>query len=206
MKKRKSLIERSVLLGLVLVFAGCGGGDGGGNSDPTGVFLDSAVSGLTATSADRVSITDANGRFTYLNGTVVMFAIGDTVIGLGRGKAIMTPLDLVDGAVDETDEEVTNIARFLQTLDLDQTPSNGIVIDASVRAAAAGVMMNFGQSIAGFETNEQANVALLTAGLPGGPRPLVSALAAQEHLENTVNNLQIAVAGRYDGTFSATLQ
>ncbi len=197
--KYKFMIKGFALLGIVGLLSSCGGGGGGGNSDPTGVFIDSAVSGIRATSHDRVNLTDVNGKFPYLQGAQVMFSIGDTVIGLGLGAPIMTPLSLVPGATDETDPEVTNIARFLQTLDLDQDLSNGIAIDSSVREAAVGITMDFSQSIATFEANEQANVDLLTIGLPGGSRTLVPVADAQLHL---VRTLSVVVAGRYDGSYT----
>lgn len=179
-----------------LLVAGCGGGGGGGG--PTGVFLDGAVSGLTATSGSKISTTDANGRFAYLAGAQVMFALGDIVVGLGLGEPVMTPVDLVPGAVDETDDEVTNIARFLQTLDLDLDPDNGIEIDASVAMAAVGLTLDFSTDIATFETLAQPVVDMLTAALPGGSRTLVTAQEAQDHLRGTLRSI---VAGRYQGTF-----
>ena len=197
--KYKFMIKGFALLGIVGLLSSCGGGGGGGNGDPTGVFIDSAVSGIRATSHDRVNLTDVNGKFPYLQGAQVMFTIGDTFIGISLGAPIMSPLSLVPGASDETDPEVTNIARFLQTLDFDQNLTNGIAIDSTVRDAAVGITMNFSQSIANFETNEQANVDSLTAGLPGGSRTLVSVADAQLHLART---LSVVVAGRYDGSYS----
>ena len=186
----------AILIG-ALCLAGCGGG-GGGSGSPSGVFLDSAVSGLTTTSGALVDETDAQGRFSYNSGQIVMFSIGDVVLGLAQGQAVMTPVDLISGAVDEMDDGVTNIARFLQTLDLDQDPDNGIEIDASVRMAAVGVTMVFDQSIAAFEAGEQAKVDTLTAGLPGGSRTLIPAADAQDHLRGT---LRSNVAGRYEGSY-----
>lgn len=183
--------------GLLLVGSGCGSGGGGGGG-PSGIFLDSPVSGLTATSGTKVGTTDANGRFAYLAGAQVMFALGDIVVGLGLGEPVMTPVDLVPGAVDETDDEVTNIARFLQTLDLDQDPDNGIEIDASIAMAAVGVTLDFSTDVATFETLAQPVVDMLTAGLPGGARPLVAVQQAQDHLRGTLRSI---VAGRYEGRF-----
>ena len=196
-KISKALIGFVLLLGL----AACGGGGGGDSSDsgsPTGVFVDSPVSGLRAVSPDRVDFTDANGRFEYLNGAFVFFAIGDIVIGGATGQPTMTPFSFVPTATDETQEEVTNVARFLQTLDFDQDVSNGIEIAESVRTAAAGITMDFSQSIASFEASEQATVDLLTSALPNGPRTLVPTATAQQHLGR---NLRALVAGRYDGTY-----
>ena len=144
----------AILIG-ALCLAGCGGG-GGGSGSPSGVFLDSAVSGLTTTSGALVDETDAQGRFSYNSGQIVMFSIGDVVLGLAQGQAVMTPVDLISGAVDEMDDGVTNIARFLQTLDLDQDPDNGIEIDdpreISTKTPATGVTAKRSYSFNNFRS------------------------------------------------------
>lgn len=183
---------------IALLLAACGSGGGGGG--PSGVFLDSAVSGLDyATSGGALGTTGADGRFRYGSGQTVTFSIGDAVLGVATGAAVVTPVDLVPGATDEQDESVINLARFLQTIDLDLDPTNGIAVDPLVHQAALGVGMDFTQSVAAFEANEQAHVNTLTAGLPGGPRALVPAQAAQDHLGATLRTI---VAGRYDGRFA----
>lgn len=189
-----------MLPGLLLasLLGACGGGGGGGG--PSGVFLDSAVSGLDyATAAGATGTTDAAGRFGFGAGQTVLFSIGDVILGLATGDAILTPVDLVPGAPDETDPGVVNLARFLQTIDLDLDPRNGIAIDPLVHQAAAGVTIDFTQSVAAFQAGEQAKVSTLTAGLPGGARALVAAQAAQDHLGSTLRRI---VAGRYDGRFA----
>jgi hypothetical protein len=188
----------------VALLAACGGSGGdsvspAGTGGATGVLLDSAVDGVEyATSAGLVGLTANGGQFSYGAGHSVTFKLGDVVLGVAPGAATVSPLDLVTGVVDETNENVINLARFLQTLDLDSDPTNGIEIDASVRQAAVGVTMDFSQSVADFQANEQANVDLLTAGLPGGSRALIPEQDAVDHL---VQTLQTVVAGRYDGSF-----
>lgn len=182
----------------VALAAACSGGGGGGG--PSGLFLDNAVSGLDYSSGTILGTTTAEGRFAYGSGQTVLFSIGDVILGVATGAAVVTPVDLVPGAVDEQDEAVINLARFLQTIDLDQDPANGIVVDALVRQAAVGVTPpDFTQSVAAFEASAQGTVNTLTAGLPGGPRALIPAQDAQDHLGNTLRTI---VAGRYDGTFA----
>lgn len=187
----------SVLVPLLLVACGGGGGGGGG---PSGVLLDSAVSGVDyETSGGALGTTDVDGRFRYGNGQTVTFRIGDVILGMATGKPVVTPVDLIPGALDETDPGVINVARFLQTIDLDLDPTNGITVDELVRQAAVGVTVDFSQSVVDFEAAEQASVDALTADLPGGSRALVDAQAAQDHLGGTLRRI---VAGRYDGRFS----
>jgi hypothetical protein len=100
----------------------CGGGDGGdGSSDPgdtveEGLFLDAAAQGLTYQTPTQSGETDDEGTFEYTKSTPpenVTFSVGTLVIGSAPGQDIITPVDLVPGATDETDPTVTNISIFL---------------------------------------------------------------------------------------------
>jgi len=102
------------------------------NTTETGVFLDSAVQGISYVSGGVSGITDANGTFTYEVGSVVRFMIGDVVIGEAPGQSVITPIDLVSGS-DASHPTVINIVCFLLTLDEDGNPDNGIQISEAVR-------------------------------------------------------------------------
>jgi hypothetical protein len=54
---------------------------------------------------------------------VVTFSIGGITLGSAVGQPQLTPIDLVPGAIDATDQQVTNILRFVQSLDADSDPS-----------------------------------------------------------------------------------
>ena len=119
----------------------CGGGGDGGPGpalEGEGRFLDSPVEGLEYSSGDISGVTDSWGTFAYDAGEgTVRFFIGDIVLGEGAAHATMTPVSLVAGAEDETDPTVTNIARFLLTLDDDADPANGILIIPAVGDSAS---------------------------------------------------------------------
>ena len=187
---------------MVLNLSGCGssGGGGGEATVQQGKFVDSVVIGLSYKTATESGVTDGNGVFQYKIGEVVQFFIGDIFIGESTGKAIITPVDLVSGASDETHPQVINLIRFLQTLDEDQNPVNGIVIAELVRNAAAGRTIDFTLSEFDFETNTeiQAVLADLTTVL-GQARILISAFDAQAHFRGS---LLVLFAGKYEGTFS----
>jgi hypothetical protein len=132
---------RSILaVGLALAISACGGGgdddDGGDLSPPppppptsVGMFLDAAVQGLGYQSGSNPpASTNENGEFTYEIGAPLTFSIGCVELGtLPDGAPVVTPFDFgPDAAI--------NIARLLQTLDLDSDPANGI--DISEAAAA----------------------------------------------------------------------
>lgn len=194
-----------------------GGGDGGGGNTPSsptnsGTFIDSVVSGLSYKAGSQSGITTINGVFTYGSDQSVTFSIGDITIGTTTGKATVTPVDLVQGATNETDPTVTNIAAFLQTIDDDDNPSNGISITENVRALAVGMSVSFNQTPEQFtqDGNVQIVVSTLTSATASGARPLVSADSAQSHLKSTLlggfaGDYQVSITGSED-TNGGTVQ
>ncbi len=125
-----------------------------------GVFLDAEVEGLTYQSGETPpAVTDVNGRFAYTPGQPLSFSVGGGQLGtLADGAAVCTPNDFI---VPE------NIARFLQSLDGDNDPSNGInVTAASAALAGQTVSSNVFEnpSSTGFETDPAIVGAIATAG------------------------------------------
>jgi hypothetical protein len=176
----------AMLLVASLLIGACSGGGGSGSSESTiqtGQFIDSAVEGVTYTTPTQSGTTDSDGNFTYLSGEVVSFYIGDILIGSAVGDAQLTPLDFVPGAVDETDQQVTNILRFVQSLDSDSDPSNGITISSMVATQALGQVLDFTLVTVDFETAANALVSMLTSGVV---TEMVDASAAQAHFTGTV--------------------
>ncbi len=179
-----------VLAVLFIAITGCGGGGGGGSSLDSGVFIDSAVEGLRyETSSNRSGMTDAAGTFSYASGDTVEFFVGDISLGSATGKAVITPLDLVPGG-NITHPTVTNILRFVQSLDDDDNPANGIRITAAVSNLAANRSIDFDQSISDFEDdgNVQTIVSELTSARLAGARLLVDANIAQSHLVTSLGS------------------
>ena len=96
-----SILKISFILLAAVALSACLGGGGGGGSDGinTGHFTDSAVAGLTYTTATQFGTTDATGKFTYKNGETITFSLGGIVIGeTVAAKSDMSPFDLVPGA------------------------------------------------------------------------------------------------------------
>jgi hypothetical protein len=199
------------LLSLGLV--ACGGGSGGGISDggggggtgggetvtSTGIFVDSSVEGLRYVTNSLEGQTDAGGRFNYRAGETAQFYVGDILIGAATGALELSPIDLVPGATNENHPTVTNIARFLQTIDDDGNPSNGIRITEVVAELARGESVNFNQSISAFENDGavQVLVSSLTSATPAGARSLIPASVAQAHLRSSLLGL---LEGMWVGT------
>ena len=101
-----------------------------------GVFLDSAVAGIEYKSGSQEGVTDEHGTFTYERGATVVFKIGDIVLGEVVPADVITPVDLVPGAKDETHPQVSNILQLLQSLDKDANAENGITIAPAVLEVA----------------------------------------------------------------------
>jgi hypothetical protein len=155
--KYKKLVFSFLLLGVLATTTACSGGESsstatdiGSSNILTGVFVDSPVEGLNYQTETISGITDENGTFRYHEGETVTFMIGDLMLGSARGNDIMTPIDLVLGAMDETDPTVTNICRLLQSLDWDGDPANGIMITDTMRSEISGRMINFTQDVSTF--------------------------------------------------------
>lgn len=108
----------------------------------TGRFVDSAVTGLQYTTATQSGFTDSDGSFDYLPGETVTFSIGDIELPAVPGAVLVTPLD-VFSTNDVADVRVVNLARLLQTLDVDAQPDNGITISESAIASASGLSADF---------------------------------------------------------------
>lgn len=169
---------------VVGVLSACGGGGGSGVSIQSGQFLDSAVSGLTYETQSRSGVTDANGRFYYWPGEIVIFRLQGLYIGEAPGATVLTPL-LITPTGKHTDYSI-NVLRLLQSLDSDQTPSNGITL----RSWPITQNINLNQSADSF-TTAQGVIDLMNAASVASSTPvtLVSAGSASEHFGNTLYTL-----------------
>ena len=186
------------LLGLTA----CGGGSGGSGPSVVlldGVFKDSNVSGLAYESGGQKGVTDAKGAFRFEEGADVNFSIGTLDLGSGKGKSVMTPLDLVvDGKL--ATPEVINKARFLMMLDKDSMPSNGIEISAKVQEKAKGwSAIDF--SVADFPTQEVNRIVTEASVEDDIVHEIPDEDAATSHLKTT---LLCANAGAYVGSYEGT--
>ncbi len=202
--KIKSFFKTLVLLSIFLPMMGCH--DHNHDNHPpaqpvlNGQFIDDIVVGLRFKNSTLSGVTDEKGNFSYVEGELVQFFVGDIFIGEALGKPVLTPIDLVPGASDETNAQVINLIRFIQTLDDDQDPSNGIIISDLITNAAFEKSINFNLSVADFETHPemQAVLADLTS-VFNETRNLVNTRDAQTHFRTSLFAL---LEGRYRGSFS----
>jgi len=158
-------------------------------------FYDCLVEGLHWEAGAASGETDAKGECDCDYGVTVTFSIGDIVLGSGVAGPYMTPVDLTF-----VTRAIPNIARLLQTIDDDHDPAGGILITAAVRAAAAGLSVNFNQLGTDFENdaNVISVVTTLTTATSLGARTLIDEVTATDHLNAT---LLKTMGGDYRGSY-----
>lgn len=149
------------------------------NGVATGRFVDSAVSGLEYVTATQSGTTDANGSYRYVPGETVTFSLGDITLPTITAESVITPLTVFN-TDDITDVRVMNLARLLQTLDVDGNADNGIVLSNSASASATGLTLDFSSD--SFDT--QAGNLIANGG--AAQTMLVEGIDALEHLQETL--------------------
>ena len=124
-KSRKLLVASALCIG----FIGCGGGGGGvtSSSTGTGYYVDSAVAGVSYTCGSQTGITDEDGKFTFEKGKECTFEVAGVTL-----KKV--PADNLADNVKIIESNLT-VARFVQSLDNDGNPNNGIKITDETKTA-----------------------------------------------------------------------
>ena len=171
----------AILVIFAVLVSSCGSGDGEDSlSDPlqTGLLLDSRVSGVSYQTASLSGITNANGEFAYNLNETVTFSIGDIVLGTVSGDSFITPVELT-GSSGPLDQPAINMMVFLQSIDQDQDPSNGITVTSASRNLAVGASLDF--TSVDFSTEVATVVSLLT----GGANTVVTDSDALANFEQT---------------------
>jgi len=159
---------------------GCSGGGGSTPSVPnTGVYLDSAVEGISYTTSTVSGITNANGEFQYNDGETVTLSLYGQQISQVPGYNLLTPLDNSISGIH--DDYSVNVLRLLQTLDTDGDPTNGITLPV-----VSGIMnINFDQSMDDF-SNDAAVVNFVSA---NSNSTLVTPVDAVIHFLTTLSSV-----------------
>jgi hypothetical protein len=195
-KKVFSSMGKAFCIGCSLLIAlialnNCSSSDSGTRH---GMFIDSAIEGLTFTTETLSGETDSFGRFSYEPGETVTFSIGGIILGSTSGKSVVTPLDLVAGAQDEKNPKVTNIVRLLITLDEDNNPENGIILSPELKTALADASIDF--SLDPFVFDQDTSVLDVVKIVnqiyhttESGERTICTEQDAQDHLKATIDTL-----------------
>ena len=182
-----------VSLLLFVLLSGCS--DRGGDvvlatpGGKEGRFIDSHVEGLRYSSFNYAGVTGPKGTFIYHPGLPVTFSVGYVTLGTASPEDIVTPLELVGGDANINHPKVVNIAQFLQSLDLDGDPRNGIAIPENIREGLIGHSINFSAEDFPNSNGVQRVFDMLNEREvfgEGVERSLISAEEAQIHLEETL--------------------
>ena len=100
----------------------------------TGVFVDNTTTGLTYSNEKGTinGVTDENGIYQCYPNEILSFSVGDVLLGEAECNEVTSPFDLVDpeSSAIESNDRAAAVAQFLQTMDEDGDPSNGIVISS----------------------------------------------------------------------------
>ncbi len=115
----------------------------------TGV-LAGPIAGLKYETPTLAGITNERGEFRYRANETVTFLVGGIVLGAVAGAARLNLARLVnrsDGKIDRLhDPIVTNLARFVQTLDQDGDTETGVSIAPMVHDLIGPMVINFNQA------------------------------------------------------------
>lgn len=177
---------------LVLLLTACGSDDKGTETQAnliptppttyTGIFLDSAVTGLNYKTASQNGQTNGLGEFTFQEDEMITFSIGGIELPSIPAALYLTPLELYQ-TNDINKIEVVNLLRLLQSLDLDGDASNGIEITESTHQLAANLNIDFSAS------NFDQQVTELVSQSGAANQELISATMAIEHFQLTLSQI-----------------
>ena len=151
-----------------------------------GKFIDSPVMGISYQTKTQSGTTNSLGTFEYVDGETITFSIAGISLPPVTAAAIVTPLEIA-GSQDVTDQAVVNIIRFLQTIDADANPDNGITINSDVEQFLTGAPeVDFTVEETVFELVFNAYSSQM-----GGPT-LIDRQSAIEHFQENLDELKNA--------------
>ena len=185
---RSRLIGTLLTITSVMALVGCGSGSGkdpvAGTPQPTktGALIDSGLEGVDwSSSGGESGITNSFGEFEYRDFELVTFSVCG--IGLGRveGADFLTPVELTGSDV-PTDQPALNQLVFLQSLDRDRDPTNGISINRNTAGCRAA-----DQTLDFFDPDFDSRVGDVVAALTDGANDVVSESAALVHFYGSYN-------------------
>jgi hypothetical protein len=131
---------------------------------------------VSVTCGAKVSLTDNRGSFTYVSGESCTFSIANIVLRQEGG--------ISDGA--NVFENNLPVAQFLQSLDNDNNPSNGITISAEVTQL---LIDNGITTLPSSDAELESIITLLQDQGTSFFGVYVSKAEAQVHLDETANSL-----------------
>lgn len=155
-----------------------------------GHFIDSPVGGLSFATPTHSGKTDEAGAFDFFPDETVSLSIGPYMLGSTVAAHRISPLDLFEMA--DTDSiEVINMARLLQSLDVEGNPKDGILITDDVVVALEAAMTGLGLTGFDFSDSDQIDRIIFETAYQGDliglSLVLVSADEAKQNLEDATS-------------------
>ncbi|MBT8354604.1 MAG: hypothetical protein KJO60_08785, partial [Desulfofustis sp.] len=154
-----------------------------------GHFIDSPVGGVTVISDTVNCKTDESGGFDYFPGERVELFLGHLPLGTALADHKISPLDIFESA-DTTDPRVINMARLLQSLDVDASPKDGIMFTEAVEFCLFEATEALGLSLVDFADDAQVeDIIQATISACSGEIDLVAVSAedAKDNLDRSLN-------------------
>lgn len=175
--------------------AGCGSSypSSSGSGNVKGVFLDTAVVGLSYTCGTQSGVTTAGGSFACPVGSTVTFSVGGITLCTAPFQATMTPLSCAqatNASANTSTPSVIAAVQFLMSISTTAASSGTLTITPAELQAAGSQTLN-------FSTATQTQLQTLVSAIDPGAT-LVSTTAAQSEITTTVLG---ALAGSYSGTY-----
>ena len=146
----------------------------------TGVLVDAPIEGVTFETFTQQGVTNNLGQFKYVQDETVKFSVGNIVLGEVTGAPLITPVELTGGA-NPIDQAAINQLVFLQSIDEDQDPLNGITVSAATLTAAATQTLDFTLDSTAFTSAVAPVVTTITSVNPTGPNAVVSETTALDN-------------------------
>ena len=152
-----------------------------------GHFIDSPVGGLGYQTPTHSGMTDESGGFDYFPGERVELAIGSVPLGNPLADHKISPLDIFEES-DSNCTQVINMARLLQSLDVDASPQDGINITEEVAGCLDLTVQGLGLTSLDFSIDAQIESVIQgtiaqCAGVEGVTLVAVSAEDAKANLD-----------------------
>jgi len=197
MFNKSSIVYFSLVTALLL--GGCGSSDDSDESSTTSEVLksaylsDSRIAGITYTCASETGITDREGKFSYSTEcNEVSFSIGGINLGTLlvseiNEDSVFYPADLLGLDRNNTSNpQLSNMLQFLQSLDNDANPNNGINITPSTSSNLENTTLDL--------DNNTTSISDITSILNGINIQLINRDYAIAHYEDTLRtDLNISV-------------
>ena len=186
----KFMLSSSIVASFLLV--GCGSSSSTTTDSTTGYLVDSPVSNVDydcIADSDYNKTTGDNGEFRCQDMSQVRFRVGELVLGevSVNEDGYVLPQDLVGVNREESlsNSEVVSMAQFLQSLDRDANTTNGIQIADETKSL--------------FTTQEEFEASEVNTYIEEVGIVAVNPVSAEEHLRNTMRNLNLDDANSSNG-------